>query len=65
MDEVRSVFQEAMSNRSDFPFVFLQPTGTGARTLTVTHTHLKLLFQPIVWNIIGSHAVVYTPFSYM
>ena len=34
MDEVRSVFQEAMSNRSDFPFVFLQPTGSGARTLT-------------------------------
>lgn len=34
MTEVRSVFQEAMSNRSDFPFVFLQPTGKGARTLT-------------------------------
>ena len=36
MDEVRSVFQEAMSYRSqsDFPFVFLQPTGSGARTLT-------------------------------
>ena len=34
MDEVRSVFQEAMSNRSDFLFVFLQRTGSGARTLT-------------------------------
>ena len=34
-DEIRSVFQEPMGSRVDFPFVFLQPTGIGARTLTV------------------------------
>ena len=35
MNEVRSVFRKAMQSRLDFPFVFLQPTGIGARTLTV------------------------------
>ena len=34
-DEVRSVFQKAMADRKDFPFIFLQPTGAGSRTLTV------------------------------
>ena len=34
-DEVRSVFEKPMCGRKDFPFVFLQPTGAGSRTLTV------------------------------
>ena len=35
MNEVRSVFRKVMQSRLDFCFVFLQPTGTGAQTLTV------------------------------
>ena len=34
-DEVLSVFHEAMGNRKDFPFSFLQSTGCGSRSLTV------------------------------
>lgn len=34
-DEVLSVFCEAMGNRKDFPFSFLQSTGCGSRCLTV------------------------------
>lgn len=34
-DEVRSVFKVAMDDKKDFPFVFLQPTGAGSKTLTV------------------------------
>ena len=37
-DEVRSVFEKPMNGRKDFPFVFLQPTGAGSRTLTVPST---------------------------
>lgn len=33
--EICSVFGKAMGDRKDFPFVFLQPTGTGSKTLTV------------------------------
>lgn len=33
--EVRSVFSRPMGGRSDFPFVYLQSTGSGTRTLTV------------------------------
>ena len=33
--EVRSVFKMPMNNRSDFPFQYLQPTGSGSRTLSV------------------------------
>ena len=33
--EIRSVFCRAMDNRDDFPFVFLQPTGVGSRSLTI------------------------------
>lgn len=31
----RSSKQQLMGGRPDFPFVFLQPTGAGSRTLTV------------------------------
>ena len=34
-DEVRSVFKKPMGGKEDFPFIFLQPTGAGSRTLTV------------------------------
>ena len=33
--EVRSVFKEPMDNRNDFPFSYLQPTGSGSRTLSI------------------------------
>ena len=33
--EVRSVFKGPMNNRNDFPFQYLQPTGSGSRTLFV------------------------------
>jgi hypothetical protein len=33
--EVRSVFKGPMNNRNDFPFQYLQPTGSGSRTLSV------------------------------
>ena len=33
--EVRSVFRKPMANRPDFPFDYLQPTGTGSRCLTI------------------------------
>ena len=33
--EVRSVFKKPMSERADFPFQYLQPTGTGSRCLTI------------------------------
>lgn len=33
--EVRSVFKEPMNSRSDFPFSYLQPTGSGTRTLSI------------------------------
>ena len=33
--EVRSVFKEPMDNRNDFPFGYLQPTGSGSRTLSI------------------------------
>ena len=33
--EVRSVFKKPMAGRSDFPFEYLQPTGTGSRCLTI------------------------------
>ena len=33
--EVRSVFKEPMGNNPDFPFLYLQPTGGGSKSLTV------------------------------
>ena len=33
--EIRSAFSKSMNNREDFPFVFLQPTGCGSRSLTL------------------------------
>lgn len=33
--EVRSVFEVPMDKRSDFPFHYLQPTGSGSRTLSL------------------------------
>ena len=33
--EVRSVFEEPMDNRNDFPFNYLQPTGSGSCTLSI------------------------------
>jgi hypothetical protein len=33
--EVRSVFKEPMDSRNDFPFSYLQPTGSGSRTLSI------------------------------
>ena len=36
--EVCSVFREPMGNRSDFPFLFLQPTGSSSRKLTAPCT---------------------------
>ena len=33
--EVRSVFKEPMGGRNDFPFTYLQPTGSGSRTLSI------------------------------
>lgn len=39
--EVRSVFKEPMKNRSDFPFHYLQPTGSGSRTLSVPSVSLS------------------------
>lgn len=33
--EVCSVFKSPMGEREDFPFMFLQPTGLGSRSLTV------------------------------
>ena len=33
--EVRSVFIKVMGKNHDFPFVFLQPTGAGSRSLSV------------------------------
>lgn len=33
--EVRSVFSGPMNNRDNFPFHYLQPTGSGSRTLSV------------------------------
>ena len=32
--EVRSVFKVPMNSRNDFPFHYLQPTGSGTRTLS-------------------------------
>ena len=29
------VFKEPMDNRNDFPFRYLQPTGSGSRTLSI------------------------------
>ena len=33
--EVRSVFVKAMGGKHDFPFLFLQPTGSGSRSLSM------------------------------
>ena len=33
--EVRSVFKVPMDHRGDFPFHYLQPTGSGSRTLSL------------------------------
>ncbi len=33
--EVQSTFKKAMGNRDDFPFIFLQPTGAGSKSLTI------------------------------
>ena len=33
--EIRSVFQQPMNGQQDFPFLYLQPTGSGTRSLTV------------------------------
>ena len=35
LGEVRSVFQEAMGNDTNFPFQFLQVAGGGSKTLTI------------------------------
>ena len=35
MDEVRSVFSEAMGSDNTFPFTFLQVTGSGSKTLAI------------------------------
>ena len=32
------MFGQPIGQRSDFPFVFLQPTGAGSRTLTIPST---------------------------
>ena len=33
--EIRSVFKQAMSDRDNFPYTYLQATGCGSRSLTV------------------------------
>lgn len=35
MDEVRSVFSEAMKSDDTFPFTFLQVTGSGSKTFAI------------------------------
>lgn len=35
LEEVRSVFKEAMGNDSSFPFRFLQVAGGGSKSLTI------------------------------
>ena len=40
-DEVRSTFSKAMGDRKDFPFIFLEPTGAGCRSLTTPSTSLS------------------------
>ena len=45
-DEVCSVFSKPMGNRKDFPFIFLQPTGAGSRTLTIPSVSTSFSWTP-------------------
>ena len=44
--EIRSVFKGPMNGRQDFPFVFLQPTGLGSRSLTVPSVSSSFSWSP-------------------
>ncbi len=45
-EEVRSVFSKPMDNRVDFPFVFLQSTGCGSRSLTLPAVSASFSWTP-------------------
>ena len=45
-DEIRSAFKQPMKDRQDFPYLYLQPTGCGSRSLTV-----PALSSSFEWNV--------------
>ena len=44
--EVRSVFRRQMHNREDFPFIFLQSTGAGSKSLTIPSISATFTWTP-------------------
>ena len=53
--EVRSVFSQPMGGRNDFPFAFLQPTGLGSKTLTVSSVSASFSWTAYQVAKLGGH----------
>lgn len=53
-EEVCSVFSKPMGQKKDFPFIFLQPTGAGSRTLTIPAVSSSLVGLPQQVDKLGS-----------
>lgn len=47
--EVRSVFKDAMNDDSNFPFLFLVPTGGGSKSLTKPVLSSNFKWTPSKW----------------
>lgn len=52
--EIRSVFSKAMNGCKDFPFVFLQSTGCGSRSLTLPSVSTSFSWTPQMVARLGS-----------
>ncbi len=60
MKEIRSIFSGPMGNNPDFRFLYLQPTGGGARSLTIPSQSSSFKWIPQqVAKIAGQTGVIY------
>lgn len=60
LKEIRSMFKGPMRDNADFPFVYLQPTGGGSRSLTIpSHSaSFKWIPKQVAW-LSGQTSVIY------
>ena len=60
MKEIRSIFSGPMGNNPEFRFLYLQPTGGGARSLTIPSLSSSFKWIPQqVAKIAGQTGVIY------
>lgn len=57
-DEICSVFSKPMGGRMDFPFIYLQATGAGSRTLTAPNSSFSITIVQVDCST-GSDQAVY------